>query len=135
MQNGEYDRLAAYLAHIAAGWRDWGDLETLARLPDGLVSIDILAGEARHGTAGAIALRLTAALREALAERLARKGIAEGTISAAALGLRMDTGAVRTDRARIVHFDFGIEAKVDAERREHRASRREDHVWHAREPD
>jgi hypothetical protein len=134
MPEAEYDRIAAYLAHIAAGWRDWGDLETLARLPDGTVSIDILAGGAVHGTAGPVALRLAPALEASLAERLARKGIAVGTVDSATLELRMDTGAIRTDRKRIVHFDFGIEAKVGAEGREHRASRREDHVWHAREP-
>jgi hypothetical protein len=78
---------------------------------------------------------LASGLQASLAERLARKGIAVGTVDSATLELRMDTGAIRTDRNRIVHFDFGIEAKVGAEGREHRASRREDHVWHAREPD
>jgi hypothetical protein len=64
-------------------------------------------------------------------------GSAAGTGSAltATLELGTETGAIRTDRDRIVHFDFGIEAKVGAEGREYRASRREDHVWHAREPD
>jgi hypothetical protein len=139
----EYPRLAAHLAHVAALWRDGSDLETLARLPDGIVSIDAMTGEARHATAGPIALRLADALRTGLAERLARKGLAVGAGNAvgnggaltATLELATDTGAIRTDRDRIVHFDFGIEAKVGAAGREFRASRREDHVWHAREPD
>jgi hypothetical protein len=133
MSAEEYARIAAYLAHLAAGWRDGSDLETLARLPDGMVYIDVLSGLARHETAGPIALRLASALQGALAERLARKGIPAGALETAALGLRVDSGAIRTDRNRIVHFDFGIEAAVRADGREHLASRREDHVWHARE--
>lgn len=151
MPEEEYPRLAAYLAHIAALWRDGSDLEILARLPDGIVSIDAVTGGARHATAGPIALRLADALRTGLAERLARKGMAAGAADAAGnpagtgsaagsgvaltaiLELAIDTGAIRTDRDRIVHFDFGIEAKVGAEGREFRASRREGHVWHARE--
>jgi hypothetical protein len=145
MAEDEYARIAAYLAHVAALWRDWSDLETLARLPDGTVSIDAVAGGARHGTAGPIALRLADALKTGLAERMARKGIVSGSGNpgsagsgdalTATLELGVDTGAIRTDRARIVHFDFAIEARVGAEGREYRASRREDHVWHAREPE
>jgi hypothetical protein len=133
MAEDEYARIAAYLAHVAALWRDWSDLETLARLPDGTVSIDAVAGGARHGTAGPIALRLADALKTGLAERLARKGI--GDALTATLELGVYTGAIRTDRDRIVHFDFAIEARIGAEGREYRASRREDHVWHAREPE
>ncbi len=145
MSESEYTRLAAYLAHIAAGWRDWGDLETLARLPDGTVSIDIPAGVAVHtaargtapGTTAAdpVSLNLAGVLRASLGERLARKGIPTAKLDAAVLELNCDTGAVRTDRDRIVHFDFGIEARITAEGRDHRSSRREDHVWHAREAD
>jgi hypothetical protein len=142
MPPDEYARIAAYLAHIAALWRDGSDLETLARLPDGLVAIDAVTGEARHRTSGPIALRLADALKAGLADRLARKGIAgggsadgAGTALSATLELSIDTGAIRTDRERIVHFDFGIEAIVGAEGGEYRASRREDHVWHARGPD
>ena len=129
-----YARIAQALAHIAAGWRDWDDLEALARLPDGEVEIDVRSGAARHDSAGPLALRLGAELRAALETRLARKGLPPQAIDSAVLGLRFHTGAIRTDRARIVHFDFDLEARVRAEGGEYRASRREDHVWHAREP-
>lgn len=133
MREEEFGRIAKLLAHIAAGWRDPADLEALARLPDGRVEIDILAGTARHGTSGPVALRLADGLKAALLERLDRKGIPRGETEAAALDLRTDGGAVRTDRARIVHFDFDLEARLRAGGREYRASRREEHVWHARE--
>ena len=126
---------ARFLVHLAAGWRDWEDLETLARLPDGTIDIDILAGAARHDRSGPIPLRLAAELRQALEARWARKGVDPGAVEAAGLVLRADTGAVRTDRNRIVHFDFDLEAWLRANARELRASRREAHVWHAREPE
>lgn len=129
-----YVRLARTLAHLAAAWRDYGDLETLASLPDGTVTVDVLAGTAGHDSAGPVTLRLAAELRNALAERLARKAIDPGEIEAAELALRFATGAIPTDRARIVHFDFDLEARLRAAGKEHRAVRREDHVWHDREP-
>jgi hypothetical protein len=135
MPESEYDRIARTLAHLAAAWRDHGDLEILAGLPDGLVDIDILAGSAGHESAGPIPLRLAAELRAALADRLARKGIDPRELQAAELRLRVDTGGILTDRARIVHFDFDWEARLRAAGQEYRAARREDHVWHDREPD
>lgn len=131
---GEFDRICRSLLHLAAAWRDHGDLEALAGLPDGIVSIDLIAGSARHASSGSVTLRLAEALREALADRVARKGISPGEIREAEFLLRADTGAIRTDRARIVHFDFDLEARLRTAEKEYRAVRREDHVWHVREP-
>jgi hypothetical protein len=122
MPEAEFDRLVRALAHLAAAWREYGDLEILAGLPDGSVTVDVVAGSARHGSAGPIPLRLAAELKAALEERLARKGIASGEIQAAELLLR------------IVHFDFELEARLWAAGKEYRALRREDHIWHDREP-
>jgi hypothetical protein len=135
MPEPEFARIARWLAHLAAGWRDWDDLEALARLPDGTVRVDIRAGTATHGTAGPVALRLAPALRDALEERLAAKGIPPAAVEAAVLDMRVDTGAIRTERRHIVHFDFDLEARVRAKGEDYPASRREDHVWHARERD
>jgi hypothetical protein len=135
MPEEEFERAARFLAHLAAAWRDRDDLEVLAGLPDGTVAIDVLAGEARHETAGRVPLRLAGELRAALADRWARKGIGAGAAEAAGIDLRVATGAIPTDRARIVHFDFDLEARVAAGGKEYRAVRREDHVWHSREPD
>jgi hypothetical protein len=134
MPEAEFDRLVRAVAHLAAAWRDYADLEILAGLPDGSVTVDVVAGTARHGSAGPIPLRLAAELKTALEERLARKGIASGEIQAAELVLRIDTGAILTDRARIVHFDFELEARLWAVGKEYRALRREDHIWHDRAP-
>lgn len=135
MPEAEFDRLVRALAHLAAAWRDYGDFEILAGLPDGIVTVDVVAGSARHGSAGPIQLRLADELKAALGERLARKGIAPGEIRSGELVLRIDTGAIPTDRARIVHFDFDLEARLWAAGEEYRAFRREDHVWHDRAPD
>lgn len=135
MQDGEFDRIARYLVHLAAAWRDRGDLETLATLPDGTVALDLSAGTARHGAAGPIPFRMASELGTALADRLARKGIAPGAVESAGLVLRFATGAVRTDRDRIVHFDFDLECRLRADGKDYRASRREEHIWHAREPE
>jgi hypothetical protein len=135
MPEEEFARIASLLAHLAAAWRDHGDLEALAGLPDGNVAIDVIAGSARHESAGPFELRLGAELKAALADRLARRGIGPGVVQSAEIILRIDTGAIRTDRARIVHFDFDLEARLGAAGEEYRAVRREGHVWHSRETD
>ncbi len=133
MEAEEYARAARAMAHLAAGWRDRDDLETLAALPDGTAILDLLSGTARLEDGRPMPLRLAPALQAALAERLGRKGPA--TADRAELILRWGTGAIATDRSRIVHFDFDLEARVGAGDGEYRAARREDHVWHSREPD
>jgi hypothetical protein len=136
MPEEELRRAARALVHLAAGWRDRDDLETLARLPDGTAALDLLAGAVRHDSGAEISLRLAAALREDLAARLSRRGVPAGAVREAVLILRADTGAILTDRERIVHFDFDLEARLrGADGGEISESRREAHVWHARDGD
>lgn len=127
--------MAKVLPHMAARWRWPADLETLADLPDGTISIDVLAGTANHAQAGPIGLRLAEELRAGFMDQLSRKGIAPGFVRLAGVSLRVDSGAIRTDRARIVHFDFRIAARLGTEAGEFTAEQEELHVWHSREPD
>src|SRR4051812_40524166 len=114
MPEEEYARIVRALAHLAAAWRDRCDFEALAALPDGTVVIDVMEGAARHESAGPVPLRLAPELQAALAERMARKGLAPKDVQVGELTLRFDTGAIATDRARIVHFDFDLEARLRA---------------------
>jgi hypothetical protein len=132
MHEKDFGLLAQVLPHMAARWRLPSDLEILAELPDGMIDLDVVAGTARHASAGPVPLRLAAELRAGLADQLARRGIAASEVRSALVTLAMDTGAVLTDKARIVHFDFRIASRLDTESGVFSASQTEDHVWHER---
>ena len=132
MHEREFSLLAKALPHIAARWRLWSDLELLASLPDGTVAIDALDGMSRHSVTGVIPLRLGEELKAGLTDQLARRGVAAEEVSAATVSMVVETGAVPTDRARIVHFDLRISARLETRAGVFAAAQDEEHVWHTR---
>ena len=135
-------RLAKVLPHMFARWRDWEDFEVLAGLPDGTLTIDALSGQATHaaafpGAAGAaeakpIRLRIAREIESGFREQRVRKEIQASRIREAVLRIRLDSSQVKTDRNRIVHFDFHIASRIHAEAGVFEASQTEEHVWHDR---
>lgn len=138
--------LAKVLPHMFARWRDWGDFETLAGLSDGVLAIDALTGAATFSPAAAssgdaaaggaeatpIRLRIAQEIRSGLMDQLVRKEIQPSRVGEAVLRIRVDTSQVKTDRNRIIHFDFHIAARIHAEAGVFEASQIEEHVWHDR---
>ena len=127
--------MARVLPHMAARWRLHKDLETLARLSDGRIRIDVLAGKAEHESAGAIDLELARELKAGLDSQLEKKGIPRATLLEASLTLDSDTSGVKTDRNSIVHFDFRIAARIRTDSGTFEGVQEESHVWHSRDPD
>ncbi|MDB5104116.1 MAG: hypothetical protein JWP91_1805 [Fibrobacteres bacterium] len=132
MQDKDFALLAKVLPHMFARWRHAEDFEILAGLPDGEVRIDALTGTAGHALAGPIPLRIAAELKAGLDDQLARKGIAKADLPEAGLTVTVDTSAVKTDRTRIVHFDFRIRSRIRTVDKVFEASQDEEHVWHER---
>jgi hypothetical protein len=132
MHDKDFTLFARVLPHLFARWRDAGDFEVLAALPDGEISLDALTGSARHFQAGPIVLRIAEELAAGFADQLSRKGIAQATVLEAGLTVAVDTTKVKTDRARIVHFDFRIVSRIRTETASFTASQDEEHVWHER---
>ncbi|HKP95680.1 MAG TPA: hypothetical protein VJ385_07975 [Fibrobacteria bacterium] len=133
MHAKDLNLLARILPHMAARWRLPRDLETLAALPDGRISIDVLSGAGRHAGAGPVELALARELKAGLEDQLARKGIPAAHLLEATVTLDTDTTRVKTDRNRIVHFDFRIAARIRTEAGTFEGSQDEEHVWHVRE--
>jgi hypothetical protein len=129
--------LAKVLPHMFARWRDWRDFEILAALSDGLVTIDALTGAATYAADGdaeasPIRLRIAEEIRSGLMDQLIRKEIQPSRVGEAVLRIRVDTSQVKTDRNRIIHFDFHIASRIHAEAGVFEASQIEEHVWHDR---
>lgn len=132
MHEKELSLMAKVLPHMFARWRLPVDFETMSDLADGEIVIDVKAGTARHSQAGPILLRIAAELKAGMDSQMAAKGIAAGEIRAAFVTVEVDTSGVRTDRKRIVHFDFRISSRLETEGGVFTASQTEDHVWHTR---
>ncbi len=124
--------LAKVLPHLFARWRHAPDLEILAGLPDGEFTIDALTGTARHPAIGPIHLQIAGELAAGLKDQLARKGIAKEVLLEAGLTVNVDTAKVKTDRARILHFDFRIASRIRTEAAVFEAEPEEEHVWYER---
>ena len=129
--------IAKVLPHMFARWRDWGDFEILADLPDGFITIDALSGKAgfaaaAHAEAKPIPLRIAQEIRSGLMDQLVRKEIQASRVREAVLRIRVDSAQVKTDRNRIVHFDFHIASRIHAEAGVFEAAQIEEHVWHDR---
>jgi hypothetical protein len=129
----DFSQLARLLPHIFARWRSHPDFETLADLPDGRIGIDALAGTARHATEGPIGLEVSAELKAGLEGLLGRKGIPRATLLEATVTVLTDTTRIRTDRRRVVHFDFSIASRIRTESATYEGAQEEEHVWHVRE--
>jgi hypothetical protein len=132
MHDKDFTLLAKVLPHLFARWRDPGDFEVLAGLPDGAITLDALNGSARHESAGSITLRIAKELAAGFADQLSRKGISRDMVLEAGLTVAVDTSKVKTDRDRILHFDFRMASLIRTATATFTASQDEEHVWHDR---
>jgi hypothetical protein len=88
------------------------DLESLARLPDGNLALDLLAQTVHHSSGGVIQLRIVGDLTNWLKIRLIDNRIPVSDLSKAELVAAIRTDKIPTDRNRIVVFDFSITCNV-----------------------
>ena len=111
----------------------YADLEVLAELPDGKLSIDLLTREARHSSAAPVALEIVDRLAEWLGERLASHRQATADLSEAHLELTWRTDAVPTVRARAIMFDWSCTCELSPRERKPRAERANGRMWYDRD--
>lgn len=107
------------------------DLETLAELPDGTFSFNILKGTVNHSTAGAVQLRIVEELAAWLRSRLITLGIPEDALCEAILILHVRTDLIPTDRKRLISFDFLSESRLVTSDRTYQGSS-SNHMYHSR---
>jgi hypothetical protein len=117
---------------MAIGWRMTEDLETLADLPDGSIDIDLRNGSATHSTAGQINLWIAKEMQAWLKQRFAADHISEQQISRAELRLNSKTDRIKTDRKRIVSFDWECHSLIATDQKTYESHLTEVHRWHNR---
>jgi hypothetical protein len=127
-----FQDFANTLPQMLVGWRMGEDLETLADLPDGTLSFDVLSGTASHSVAGALSLHVAEEMQSWLQHRLVAHRIPADTLCAATLVAEIRTDRIATDRKRIVSFDFTCSSRLVTADRTYEGRLHEKHAWHSR---
>ena len=117
---------------MLVGWRMAEDLEVLAGLPDGTLTIDVLSGRATHTGTDSLHLHISEELQAWLTHRMAELKVPLNDLDEALVVARIRTDRIATDRKRIVSFDFECESSLRSGARLYHGSLTEKHVWHAR---
>lgn len=124
--------VANTLCHILVGWRMGEDLEALSELPDGVLLFDVLRGSVTHDLRGALELYVAGELSAWLKHRLASLNIPLSALDSATLRAEFKTGRIKTDRKRIVSFDWSCESSVATDEKTYVGRLVEAHQWHTR---
>jgi len=99
--------VANTLPHMIMGERTgYADLETLANLPDGRLTVDLLTCQAVHSHGDPVTLEIFPRLSGWLADRLGMRKLGLADLTSAELILVWRTDTMKTDRTRVILFDW-----------------------------
>jgi hypothetical protein len=98
--------IANTLPHMVAGRMYSDDWEALALIPDGVLTIDLLAKTAHHTGHGALSLRVVMDLVGWLGDHLAAARLLTSDLAKAELAIVIRTDRVPVDRSQIIPFDL-----------------------------
>jgi len=127
-----FQDFANTLCHMLVGWRMGDDLEILASLPDGTLTVDVLSGVAVHDISGAVELHISKELQAWLNFRLTQLQIPTSAIQSALVTANIRTDRIPTIRKSVVSFDFAIHSIINTSDRSYTGKLIEQHHWHNR---
>jgi hypothetical protein len=109
------------------------DLERLAALPDGTLTLDLIAGTARHSSQpDPIHLEIVAHLSGWLKTRLGEEAFANH-LAHAVLTVSIRTAGVATDRKRVIPFDWICRSSVASRDGKTRTGTSRGLIWYDRD--
>jgi len=122
------------LCAMLVGWRMGDDLEVMADLPDGELSVNVLKGVATHSLVGVIELGVAKELQAWFFNRLKVSNIPPEEIKLATLKAGIKTDRIATNRKKIISFDFTLQSAIETNERSYLGRLKEVHSWHQRRP-
>lgn len=124
--------LANTLCQMMVGCRMGRDYETLAELPDGTISFDLLNVVATHSSGAQPKLWITGELAAWLQSRLVTENIDAASLVAAILDVQHKTDRIKTIRKKVVSFDFVCRSLLATEEKRYEGKLVERHTYHQR---
>ncbi len=123
---------ADVVCRMFMGWRMHEDLEILALLPDGNLTLNLLEGTANHESVGSLELHIAKEIQTWLAQESQKDGIRITDIVSATLSVQIKTDSVKTNRKKVVCFSFNCQSNFQMSDRTYTANVSETHHWHER---
>ena len=108
------------------------DYELIAALPDGTIALDLINETAHHSEEGIQQFWITGELAAWLRHRLAVHHIPAAEIKAANLIVSYSTNRVKTNRKKVVSFDFSCRSYIQTESAQYDGELIEKHTYHQR---
>ncbi|WP_369977558.1 hypothetical protein [Xanthomonas bundabergensis] len=124
--------IANTLCQMTVGWRMGDDVERMAELPDGTLYIDLLDKTIAHSAGHSPTLWIAGELSAWLEHRLSVEKIDRRELVHARLELRYETGRIRTERKKVVSFDFECRSSLQTDEVEYRGVAVDRHAYHQR---
>ena len=132
MRRKRLNHYADVVCKMFMGWRMCDDLEILADLPNGQLSIDLLSCTATHDANGSVNLHIAEEIQAWLKSQCEKESIPFEQLSKADLLVELDTSQVKTDKKKVVCFSFDCRSVIATDEHEYRAEAKETHKWHNR---
>lgn len=124
--------IANTLCQMFVGWRLGDDYEKVAELPDGTLDLDLLAETANHSSGVTPALWITGELSAWLKHRLEVHNVPLSSIKVVRLAVTYTTDRIKTNRKKILSFDFSCRSVVETDESQYIGNLVEKHAYHER---
>ena len=122
--------IANTLCQMFVGWRLGQDYEKLANLPDGTLQVNLLLGQTQHSSGIEPILWITGELAAWFRERLIVYSIPLSEIQRCSLAITYTTNRIKTDRKKIISFDFSCTSTIKTDEVEYNGVLVERHSYH-----
>ncbi len=119
---------------MLVGWRMGEDLEAIADLPDGELSVNVLVGTSVHSLAGIIELGIAKELQAWFFNRLKVSNISPEDIKLVTVKAEIKTDRIATNRKKVVSFDFTLQSVIETNERSYLGNLKGMHSWYERRP-
>lgn len=123
---------ADVVCRMFMGWRMQQDLEALACLSDGTLSLNCLSGTATHSSVGELDLYIAKEIQAWLGHQSQKDGINLCDLKDANLLVQIKTDTIKTNRKKIICFSFDCKCDIQMADRNYSANVSETHRWHER---
>lgn len=132
MRNAGNDRAIAATHMVERFPVPPGSSPLRTQIAGGTIHFDIREGPAVHNTRGDIDLHIASEMKAWLLDRLSKDRIPVDAIQTATLRVGMNTDRIKTDKKRVVSFDWQRLSAISTDEKTYEVELTDRHGWHSR---